>query len=120
MPFRDAMNTGWIIPLPATVRLKVSNGGRDVEAGRDFDLTPVRFHGTHQVRGNPKEPRAARKFHNFRTVVTPPDCSCLFVDPLNRPNEVFEVIAGVVDTDTYRAPVHFPFFPVAAEGLYAE
>jgi hypothetical protein len=118
MPFRDAMNTGWIIPLPATVRLKVSNGGRDVEAGRDFDRTPVRFHGTHQVRGNPKEPRAACKFHNFRTVVTPPDCSCLFVDPLNRPNGIFEVIAGVVDTDTYRAPVHFPFFPVAADGLH--
>ncbi|MCU0853730.1 MAG: DUF6065 family protein [Rhodobacteraceae bacterium] len=118
MPFLDAMNTGWIIPLPATVRLKVSNGGRDVEAGWDFDRTLVSFHGTHQVRGNPKEPRAACKFHNFWTVVTPPGWSCLFVDPLNRPNGIFEVIAGVVDTDTYRAPVHFPFFPVAADGLH--
>lgn len=118
MPFLDAMNTGWIIPLPATVRLKVSNGGRDVEAGWDFDRTLVSFHGTHQVRGNPREPRAAAKFHNFWTVVTPPGWSCLFVDPLNRPNGIFEVIAGVVDTDTYRAPVHFPFFPVAADGLH--
>jgi hypothetical protein len=118
MPFLDAMNTGWIIPLPATVRLRVSNGGRDVEAGWDFDRTLVSFHGTHQVRGNPKEPRAACKLHNFWTVVTPPGWSCLFIDPLNRPNGIFEVIAGVVDTDTYRAPVHFPFFPMAADGLH--
>jgi hypothetical protein len=118
MPFLDAMNTGWIIPLPATVRLKISNGGRDVEAGWDFDRTLISFHGAHQVRGNPKEPRAACKFHNFWTVVTPPGWSCLFVDPLNRPNPIFEVIAGIVDTDTYRASVHFPFFPVAADGLH--
>lgn len=119
MPFLDAMNTGWIIPLPATVRLKVSNGGRDVEAGWDFDRTLVSFHGAHQVRGNPKEPRAACKFHNFWTIVTPPGWSCLFLDPLNRPNGLFEVIAGVVDTDTYRAPVHFPFFATAPDGLHA-
>jgi hypothetical protein len=118
MPFLDAMNTGWIIPLPATVRLKVSNGGRDVEAGWDFDRTLVSFHGAHQVRGNPKEPRAACKFHNFWTIVTPPGWSCLFLDPLNRPNGLFEVIAGVVDTDTYRAPVHFPFFASAPDGLH--
>jgi hypothetical protein len=118
MPFLDAMNTGWIIPLPATVRLKISNGGLDVEAGWDFDRTLVSFHGAHQIRGNPKEPRAACKFHNFWTVVTPPGWSCLFVDPLNRPNPIFEVIAGIVDTDTYRAPVHFPFFPTASDGLH--
>lgn len=118
MPFLDAMNTGWIIPLPATVRLKVSNGGQDIDAGWDFDRTLVSFHGAHQVRGNPREPRAACKFHNLWTVVTPPGWSCLFVDPLNRPNGLFEIIAGVVDTDTYRAPVHFPFFPVAPDGLH--
>ncbi len=40
------------------------------------------------------------------------------MNPLNRPNGLFEVLAGVVDTDTYRAPVHFQFFPVAGDGLH--
>jgi len=118
LPFLDAMTTGWIIPLAATVRLEVRNGGRDVEAGWDFDRTMVSFHGAHQVRGNPWGDRAACKFHNFWTVVTPPGWSCLFVDPLNRPNGLFEVLAGVVDTDSYRAPVHFPFIPNGPDGLH--
>jgi len=118
MPFLDAMTTGWIIPLPATVRLELRDGGRRVEAGWDFDRTLVSFHGAHQVRGNPMGDRAACKFHNVWTIVTPPGWSCLFVNPLNRPNGLFEVIAGVVDTDTYRAPIHFPFFPVGPDGLH--
>ncbi|MBV7409686.1 DUF6065 family protein [Maritimibacter sp. DP1N21-5] len=118
MPFLDAMSTGWIIPLPATVRLDIRDGGERVEAGWDFDRTLVSFHGAHQVRGNPMAPRVACKFHNFWTIVTPPGWSCLFVNPLNRPNGVFEVIAGIVDTDSYKAPVHFPFFPIAPDGLH--
>lgn len=118
MPFLDAMTTGWIIPLAATVRMEISDGGREVVAGWDFDRTLVSNHGTHQVAGHPSAPRPPRKFHNFWTIVTPPGWSCLFVDPLNRPNAVFEVVAGVVDTDTYRAPIHFPFFATGADGLH--
>lgn len=118
MPFLDAMTTGWIIPLPATVRLDVKDGGARVDAGWDFDRKLVSFHGEHQVRGNPMAPRAACKFHNFWTIVTPPGWSCLFVNPLNRPNGIFDIIAGIVDTDTYRAPVHFPFFPTGPDGLH--
>ena len=118
MPFLDAMTTGWIIPLPATVRLAIRDGGRTVDSGWDFDRTLVSNHGMHQVRGNPWGDRPPCKFHNFWTIVTPPGWSCLFVDPLNRPNGVFQVLAGVVDTDTYRAPVHFPFFATGEDGLH--
>ena len=118
MPFLDAMTTGWIIPLAATVRLEIRDGGAVVEAGWDFDRTMVSNHGPHQVRGNPWGDRPPRKFHNFWTIVTPPGWSCLFVDPLNRPNGVFEVLSGVVDTDTYRAAVHFPFFATGPDGLH--
>ncbi|TKA95962.1 hypothetical protein FAZ78_13985 [Cereibacter changlensis] len=118
LPFLDAMTTGWIIPLAATVRLDVKDGGRRVEAGWDFDRTMVSFHGAHQLRGNPWGERAACKFHNYWSIVTPPGWSCLFLDPLNRPNGLFEVLAGVVDTDTYRAPVHFPFIPTGPDGLH--
>jgi hypothetical protein len=72
----------------------------------------------HQVKGNPWGDRPPCKFHNFWTIVTPPGWSCLFVSPLNRPNGIFEVISGIVDTDSYTAPVHFPFFATGPDGLH--
>lgn len=33
MPFLDAMTTGWVLLLPATVRLDISEGGTRVDAG---------------------------------------------------------------------------------------
>lgn len=118
MPFLDAMTEGWIIPLAATVRLEIAEGGTRVEAGWDFDRPLVSNHAAHQVAGNPRSATPPRKFHNFWTIVTPPGWSCLFVDPLNRPNGVFEIVAGIVDTDTYRAPIHFPFFATGEDGLH--
>lgn len=118
MPFLDAMTTGWIVPLAATVRLEVSQGGTHVEAGWDIDREMVSFHGAHQVTGHPSTPRPACKFHNYWTISTPPGWSCLIVPPLNRPHPVFEIVSGVVDTDTYRAHINLPFFATEVDGLY--
>lgn len=118
LPFLDAMTTGWIIPLAAAVRLQVRDGGATVDAGWDFDRTMISNHGPHQVAGNPREPRPPMKFHNHWTIRTPKGWSCLFVPPLNRPHPAFEIVAGIVDTDTYLSPIHFPFFATAADGLH--
>ena len=118
MPFLDAMTTGWMLTLPATVRLTVSQEGTHVDAGWEFDRELVSFHGAHQVKGNPMGPRPPCKFINFWTIQTLPGWSCLFVNPLNRPNGIVDVVAGVVDTDTYRSPIHFPFFITGGDGLH--
>lgn len=118
MPFLDALSTGWILPLVATVRLEIADGGKTVNAGWDFDRVMVTHHNSHQVAGHPNQPRPASKFHNYWTIRTPPGWSCLFVPPLNRPNPLFEIASGVVDTDSYVSPIHFPFFAVAEDGLY--
>ena len=118
MPFIDALTTGWILPLVATVRLEIVDGGRTVNAGWDFDRVMVSNHNCHQVAGNPREPRPPSKFHNYWTIRTPPGWSCLFVPPLNRPNSVFEIVAGIVDTDSYVSLVHFPFFAIGADGMH--
>jgi hypothetical protein len=118
MPFLDAMTTGWILPIAATVRMQVRDGGSAVDTGWEFDRVMVSNHGQHQVAGHPKEPRPPCKFHNYWSIRTPPGWSCLFVPPLNRHGQPFECVAGVVDTDTYTAHIHFPFFVTADDGLY--
>lgn len=118
MPFMDAMTAGWIIPLAATVRLEISNEGRTVTAGWDFDKELVSGHGPHQVAGHPQSPRPPMKFHNFWTIRTPPGWSCLITPLLNREQPLFEILAGVVDTDRYHAPVNFPFVATAPDGVH--
>lgn len=118
MPFLDAMTTGWVLPLAAEVRLDVRDDGRTVEAGWEFDKVMVSSHGPHQVSGYPFGNRPPMKFHNYWTVRTPPGWSCLFLPVLNRPNPVFEILAGVVDTDTYHSLIHFPFVATAADGVH--
>ncbi|MGQ0779197.1 MAG: hypothetical protein ACT4NY_33080 [Pseudonocardiales bacterium] len=51
------MTTGWLIPLAATVRLEISDGGRTVIAEWEFDRELVGTHGSPQITGNPCEPR---------------------------------------------------------------
>jgi hypothetical protein len=118
MPFLDALTTGWIVPLAATVRMEIKDGGQTVDCGWEFDRTMVSNHSPHQVTGHPNASRPPCKFHNYWSIRTAPGWSCLFVPPLNRPNGVFETVAGIVDTDTYFAHIHFPFFPIGPDGVH--
>ena len=58
------------------------------------------------------------KFHNPWAIRTPPGWSCLVTAPLNRTNDVVQILAGVVDTDRYQAPVNFPFVTIAGDGVH--
>lgn len=118
MPFLDALTTGWVLPLAATARLEIKDGGQNVDCGWEFDRTMVSNHSPQQVAGHPNASRPPSKFHNYWSIRTPPGWSCLFVPPLNRPNGVFEAVAGIVDTDTYFAHIHFPFFPIGPDGVH--
>lgn len=118
MPFLDALTTGWIIPLAATVRFEISNGGSQIDCGWDFDKEMISPHNSEQVRGHPRLPMPPMKFHNHWAIATPAGWSCLFVPPLNRPNPLFEIASGIVDTDSYRSPIHFPFFATAGDGVH--
>jgi hypothetical protein len=118
MPFLDALMAGWILPLAATVRIDIRDNGQTVDTGWDFDKTMVSNHHPYQVNGHPMQPRPPCKFHNHWTIRTPKGWSCLFIPPMNQPNGVVEVAAGIVDTDEYTSLIHFPFFATAPDGLY--
>ena len=117
-PFLDALNAGWLLPLAATVRLEVSAGGTQVQAGWEFDREMVSPHGAFQAAGNPFEPRPVLKFSNPWTILTPPGWSCLIVPPLNRHDPRVEILSGVVDTDRYAAPINLPFVAIADDGVH--
>lgn len=51
----------------------------------------------------------AGKFTNKWLIKTPPGYSCLFIKPMNRLEPRFDIIPGVVDTDTYVNVINFPF-----------
>ena len=118
MPFVDAMSAGWIIPLAATVRLEISEGGKTVTAGWELDRELVSNHGAFQIAGSPHQPHPPMKLHNYWTIRTPKGWSCLFLPPINRPYGVIEVLSGLVDTDSYRSPVNFPFVAIAPDGVH--
>lgn len=118
MPFFDAMTTGWILPLAATVRIAIKDDGQTVDAGWEFDRVMVSNHSPYQVAGHPAAPRPPCKFHNYWTIKTPRGWSCLFVPPLNRANGAVTLLAGIVDTDRYASPINFPFFATGPDGLH--
>jgi hypothetical protein len=118
MPFFDALTTGWILPLAATVRIAIKDNGQTVDAGWEFDREMVSNHSPYQVAGHPSAPRPPLKLHNYWTIRTTPGWSCLFVPPLNRDNGAVTVLAGVVDTDRYASLINFPFFASGPDGIH--
>ena len=109
MPFLDALTAGYIIPFDqdyivnsTETDLSISSANKEPE--------PAGFHSKTQLPlGDDKGKENLGKFHNKWLIKTPPGYSCLFIQPLNRIEERFEVISGVVDTDTYINVINFPF-----------
>ena len=109
VPFLDSLTMGYIIPFDQDYVVDpVEN---------DFSVTPANreqndfgFHNKAQL---PKEWKTvgenAGKFINKWLIITPPGYSCLFIKPMNRLETRFDIIAGVVDTDTYINTINFPF-----------
>ena len=111
MPFIDCMTMGYIIPFDQDYIVN------PVE--KDFSVMPASgeqqdfgFHNKAQLPETWSKIAGenAGKFMNKWLISTPPGYSCLFVNPLNRYEETrFELINGVVDTDTYINLINFPF-----------
>jgi hypothetical protein len=119
MPFLDSMTAGYIIPFDQDYLVDpVEN---------DFSVTPANREqhdfGFHRKAQLPKEwhkttGENAGKFHNKWLIKTPPGYSCLFIKPMNRLESRFEIISGVVDTDTYINTINFPFILHKRDGQF--
>ena len=117
-PFLDAMTTGWIIPLAADITVKVSDNGAGVRWETPFFDHIFESHNLAQINTHPNVPTVPIKVINHWLIKTPPGWSCLFVPPLNRPDDTFELFSGIVETDKYFEYINFPGFLKAKEGSF--
>ena len=110
IPFLDSMTAGYIIPFDQDYVVD------PVE--EDFSVTAankqqggVGFHDGIQLppEWSKNAVKKAGKFINKWLIKTPPGYSCLFIHPMNRREERWKIIEGVVDKDTYIIVINFPF-----------
>lgn len=107
IPVLDAMTAGYIMYTQVDVYVK------QMEDGPYFSWSSQDAISFHPVGQAPLHPGANGlpypKWNNHYAIKTAKGYSTLFVPPLHNPNGFFTVFPGLVDTDTYTAPVNFPF-----------
>ncbi len=111
VPFRDAMQLGYIIPLWADIEVKKTEEGTILSYPRmsKFEMTT---HRVEQFANTPfakYAPHGAFKLNSPWVIKTNPNWSCLFVPPINHGPKIINIIGGLVDTDLYTQPINFPF-----------
>ena len=107
LPFLDAMISGYIIPLPGEITIKIEDSENLTINGEGKQLLGI--HSFKQVAGSNWEKDITVIFRNVWNIITEPGWSCLFVSPLNREQKYpIEIISGIVDTDNFQQIVNFP------------
>jgi hypothetical protein len=138
MPVFDAINLGYILKTPVDVYVSQKEASyadakhfdetgetiflseEKIEQGKFPKTIPhfewanfgiIEFHPIEQAPDHPNKNGhhvSYPKWINPWSISTPPGYSVAFVQPWHR-ESVFTIMPGVVDTDTYTAPVNFPF-----------
>jgi hypothetical protein len=113
VPVFDALTAGYLIKLPVDLHISDKDGQKMYQwAGADI----VKFHSINQATHYPntkgynldKLGENLPKINNPWVVETPKGYSTLFIPPSHREN-IINILPGIVDTDTYKAPVGLPF-----------
>lgn len=108
VPVFDAITAGYIIPLYTDIYVRQENGFPYFSWS---SLNAIQFHNPDQLLSHPKSnpEMFVPKFLNWFSIKLPTGYSALFTPPMHRPNDIFRILEGVVDCDTYTSPVNFPF-----------
>lgn len=131
MPVFDAITAGYILTTYVDVYVSQKDGiSISKSTGRKKKIKvpwyewpsygPIQFHPIEQA---PEHPLANGfsypKWINPWSIRTPENWSILFMPPMHRENQPFQILPGIVDTDKYFSPTNFPFVlnDVTFEGL---
>lgn len=108
VPVFDALTAGYIIPTYCDLWIKKTDNGQLVYLPSGD--TSIHFHPIEQAPYHPSmNYHPYPKWLNPWGIKTPPGYSSLFLQPVHGGNNFFTILEGFVDTDTYNAPVNFPF-----------
>ena len=116
VPVLDAMTAGYIISTCMDIDVSRKNNQTYFKWATPFigqfgSMNPIMFHGADQVSSYPqlKDSGGVAKFINPWSIQTPKGYSAMFITPMHR-DLPFEILPGIVDSDTYSAEVNLPFF----------
>tara|TARA_E500000318_G_scaffold106688_1_gene114974 strand:- start:2611 stop:3363 length:753 start_codon:yes stop_codon:yes gene_type:complete len=136
MPLLDSINAGYILKLTQDMqieynmfdeehkkrlsRITFASNKKNI-AGLEFGPqdSGIQFneqvHSTKQLDGengfmaNKNGLKFIFKIVNPWIIKTPPGYSCLFIPPLHREFDYFHILPGIVDTDSFKLSINFPF-----------
>lgn len=114
MPVQDYILSGYILRTHMDILVKSTYNEKDGETlyfdFKPCEKEPISFHNSKQYPiENNNHLKKLCKFTGYWGVKTPPGYSCLFYQPEFFHEKRFKVLPGIVDTDQYIDPVHFPF-----------
>jgi hypothetical protein len=129
MPFLDTLTYGYLLRLPQDLVIEIYKDennnfqGNFTPAAKQAEgvirkyMLNLNFHNEQhaprQLEGSPLVIKnyggSILKIINPWRIKTPKGYSCLFLPPLNNREEDFEILAGIVDTDSFTNEVNFPF-----------
>ena len=106
MPVFDAMTSGYILYTQVDVQVTQQDGAPYY---RWPSQNAISFHPIVQAPLYPNNHGFSyAKWNNPYAISTPPGYSVLFTQPFHR-ESIFTIIPGIVDVDTYKSTVNFPF-----------
>jgi hypothetical protein len=106
VPVFDAITAGYILYTQVDIQVHQQDGAPYYNWS---DQNAISFHPVEQASLHPaKNKLPYPKWNNPYAISTPPGYSVLFTQPFHR-ESVFTILDGIVDTDSYKAPVNFPF-----------
>ena len=113
MPIFDAISGGYIISthVDLFISQRPDENGKLHQHYEWANFGAISFHPKHQLPEHPDDTGhedSYPKWNNAWSIKTPPGYSSLFISPLHRETPII-VLPAIVDTDTYNAPVNFPF-----------
>lgn len=122
MPVFDVLTAGYLIKTYTDIMIEKTKDGKTRWAWsyEENNDKPIETHPAFQTVNykNTGIMSELPKFSNPWGIQTPKGYSCLFMHPTHRPDYGAKILEGIVDTDLYNAPVHFPaIFDEGFEGL---
>lgn len=110
IPVLDVMTAGYIIVSPFDIYVSVIDGEIVYKYPGPAQYKMIEGHPRKQGYLHPNAmEHPFPKWINPWGIKTPKGYSTLFIPPAHNPNPWFVALEGFVDTDTYSAPVNFPF-----------